>query len=288
MLEVLGILSLIFVVLIAIAYYDKWKTQFAKYVPEVDDLIVSTLSDFDYFTHLSIKGKANFVRRVRYIGFEKKFVGKHKLEVTDEMRIRISATISQLTFGHEDFDIPAFDEIFIYPSTFFNPVVRAKLKGYATPTGKLAVSWPDFLHGYEVPDDNYNLGLHELAHALHINKSRSNDNAYFRHHFKYWTEHSLGDFYNLSNSESPFLRKYGATNFHEFFAVVVEHFFESPQEFFKRLPNLYLRTCILLNQDPMNMQGDYVFNIKNFPWSTGYSDQTILKQHRWITRYVQE
>jgi Mlc titration factor MtfA (ptsG expression regulator) len=133
------------------------------------------------------------------------------------------------------------------------------MKGFTAPNGTIAVSWPDYVHGYQVEDDNYNLGLHELAHALHVNNSHSVDNKYFKRHFRIWSERSLTDFYDLRSGNNSFLRKYGGNNFHEFFAVCVEHFFESPLAFYEHIPNLYIRTCILLAQNPLNSDGDFAF-----------------------------
>ena len=43
----------------------------------------------------------------------------------------------------------------------------------------------------------------------------------------------------------------------EFFAVAVEHFFEAPAEFHKELPDIYNHLCVLLNQNPLNIRGDF-------------------------------
>ena len=43
----------------------------------------------------------------------------------------------------------------------------------------------------------------------------------------------------------------------EFFAVAVEHFFEAPAEFQKELPDIYNHLCVLLNQNPLNVRGDF-------------------------------
>ncbi len=250
--------------LVAIFIYITWmakeyRMRHADYVPGIDDWINHYLVDLTYYQDLSEPGKTRFRQRTRIIYNKKNFKGIHGLKVTKEMKVRLSASITQLTYGYSEFEIPHFDEIWIFPKVFYHPVHKANMKGFTAPNGTIAVSWPDYLHGYQVEDDNYNLGLHELAHALHVNNSHSVDNKYFRRHFKIWSERSLTDFYDLRSGHNSFLRKYGGNNFHEFFAVCVEHFFESPKAFYKRMPNLYIRTCILLAQNPLNTAGDFAF-----------------------------
>lgn len=269
---------LLYLVFLGIRYWRSWILQRANYVPKVDERIETIIAGIPYFKALSADGKMAFIKRVRGLSRTKRFKGMHGLSVTEEMRVGLSASLVQLTFGFPSSEISSFKTILVFPDTFYHPLQQVEMKGFTSPTtGTLAVSWPDFVHGYADPNDNYNLGLHELAHALHINASKTYDNRYFRRHFKYWTEKSLTDFYDLKENRMDFLRAYGGTNFHEFFAVVVEHFFESPRSFFERIPHLYIRTCVLLNQNPLNAHNDYVFDWLDFP---GYHRFTDIKTGR--------
>jgi Mlc titration factor MtfA (ptsG expression regulator) len=64
--------------------------------------------------------------------------------------------------------------------------------------------------------------------------------------------------YNKLRSGIPgYLRSYAGENSHEFFAVCVEHFFEAPDKLRAHLPDIYNHMCVLLNQNPLNMQDDY-------------------------------
>ena len=67
----------------------------------------------------------------------------------------------------------------------------------------------------------------------------------------------------------PYLRQYAFVNEHEFFAVCVEHFFETPSTFLKEMPDVYQILTNLLNQNPLNINQDYKLmdaleGIKNF------------------------
>lgn len=240
--------------------------RYTSHMPIIDARIETHLSSLNYFNALSETGKALFIKRVRGIATTKRFVGMEGLRVTAEMRNRLSATLVQLTYGLPDTEIRSFGKVLIYPDAIYNPATMVKMKGFTSPlSDALAVSWPDFVEGFAIPDDNYNLGLHELAHALHINAVKVKNKADFLESFKFWTVNSLRDYYDLRENRVTFFREYGGTNFDEFFAVVIEHFFESPKDFLEVMPKLYIRTCALLNQNPLNKNNDYKYDREDFP-----------------------
>jgi Mlc titration factor MtfA (ptsG expression regulator) len=48
------------------------------------------------------------------------------------------------------------------------------------------------------------------------------------------------------------LGSYAASNYHEFWAVCIENFFERSQLLQNELPDLYLELSLLLKQDPLS------------------------------------
>ena len=52
---------------------------------------------------------------------------------------------------------------------------------------------------------------------------------------------------------SGYLRQYGFSNEYEFLAVLVEHFFETPEEFKEKLPEIYKIVRQMLNLDTLKM-----------------------------------
>ena len=55
----------------------------------------------------------------------------------------------------------------------------------------------------------------------------------------------------MQTGHKNLLGDYAAINYHEFWAVSVETFFESPQRFKQELPDLYHAMVQLLDQDPL-------------------------------------
>jgi hypothetical protein len=211
-----------------------------------------------YFRNLSADAQELFVSRLFSFMETKSFIGREGLVVTDEMRVLISAAAVQLTFGLKDYTISHLHTINVFPRIFFSKFLNQNLKGLNTQNGVLSLSWNDFKEGFAIEDDKINLGLHELAHALNIDlDEEGNYDDHFSAYFEQWPTVANEDFIALKQQKKTFLRSYGGTNMHEFFAVCVEHFFEAPSQFKKELPHLYNFLMLMLNQDPLNVKGDY-------------------------------
>ncbi|MGZ4048156.1 MAG: zinc-dependent peptidase [Bacteroidia bacterium] len=211
-----------------------------------------------YFKNLSSGSQEIFVSRLFQFMEAKDFIGREGLVITDEIKVLISASAIQLTFGLEDFTISHLHTINVFPKVFFSKFYNTSFKGLNTQNGVLSLSWNDFKEGYANENDKVNLGLHELAHALNIqvDEDESFDN-HFSSYFTKWEVIAKNDFIDLKEGKNKFLRSYGGTNMHEFFAVCIESFFEAPLEFREALPHLYNFLMLMLNQDPANETDDY-------------------------------
>jgi Mlc titration factor MtfA (ptsG expression regulator) len=212
-----------------------------------------------YYNNLSENGKARFINRVNKILNEKEFEGRSGLEITYEIKVLLSASATIITFGLEHFDINLLKNFVVFPDVFYSKIMNNWLKGGVTKNGRAMFSLKNYLHGFEFPNDKYNLGLHEMAHALKLNLidyvGDSDDR--FASYFDNWMGIANEEFIKMKEGGESFFRKYASTNKHEFFAVCIEHFFEASEEFQKNLPDIYNHLCILLNQDPLNKSNDY-------------------------------
>lgn len=218
------------------------------------------LNNYSYFKKLSRTGKEKFTERLINFIADKNFVGMNGFEVTDEMRVLISATAIQITFGLDIYILPHFHTIKIYPKIFFSKLMDAELKGGTSPGGVVMLSWKDFQEGHATLDDKINLGLHEMAHAVLLDMLHgTTSNRQLEAEIGNWETAGNVEMEKLRKRNPHFLRAYGGVNEHEFFAVSVEHFFEAPAEFKRKLPVIFSRLCILLNQDPTNILSDYKY-----------------------------
>ncbi|AXT20891.1 hypothetical protein D7030_10980 [Flavobacteriaceae bacterium AU392] len=206
---------------------------------------------FSFYKKLSDKEKKYFEHRVVQFIKDKTFIGRDNVIIDDEKKILIAATAVMLTFGFRDFYIGIIDKIFIYPSDFFSNTSQEYHKGEFNPKLEILVlSWDHFIEGYDVENDKLNLGIHEFAHAIHLNsiKERDVSSTIFEDSFKELTELlANNDGLRRELIDSTFFRAYAYTNQFEFVAVVIESFIESSSELRSQFPEIYAKIKQMLN-----------------------------------------
>ena len=214
---------------------------------------VSFLSkNFSFFQKLPSESKKVFQKRVAYFISTKKFIPRKMDKVTWEMKVLVAASAIQLTFGYPKVNLSFFKNIVIFPESFFSSSNQAFHKGEVNPKMKaIALSWKDFVEGY-LSLDGRNLGLHEMAHALHLENRIRNEEYNFldKKWLKDWEQHAQKTMAEINLGEESFFRQYGGANREEFFAVAVENFFERPIEFKEKHPFTFRTLSLLLRQDP--------------------------------------
>ncbi|UII28528.1 zinc-dependent peptidase [Fulvivirga maritima] len=218
------------------------------------ELILSKYSA--YYNLLSETDKARFRKRVQSFMYSKTFVPRVFKAVTDEMKVLISASAVQLTFGLSPIYLAYFDRILIYPDSYYSRITRMYHVGEVNPRmGVIVLSWKAFVDGYADMRDSFNVGIHEMAHAIHFeNRIRNEEYDFLNRRALYELEQiTARELPKLKAGEPHFLRSYAGTNEYEFFAVSLEYFFEQPIGFTKAMPDLYLTLVRLLNQDPAKL-----------------------------------
>ncbi len=222
---------------------------------QYDELLTA---NSDFYNTLSGEGKDIFIKKCSQFIFDKRFIGMEGLVITDEIQIRVASTAVQVTYGLSNSAFSHYHTVKIFPESFYSKFHNNYLKGGASTSGTLYFSWKDFEFGFSDPGDRYNLGLHEMAHALRFQLKHGGDfDKRFASYSDHWEEIALPEFESMNSGNSSFLREYGGTNLEEFFAVCIEHFFEVPVEFKKQLPDIFNHLCFLLNMDPTRPHDDY-------------------------------
>jgi hypothetical protein len=208
-------------------------------------------TSFKFYRNLSPERKLYFEHRVMSFVAKKEFIGRDNLKHTNEMQLLVAATAVMLTFGMKSYLIPIVDRIIIYPSAFYSTTNDEYHKGEFNPKlSAIVFSWEDFLFGYEIDNDNLNLGIHEFTHAIHFNSLSQNDysSKIFRKNFNNLTAFlSQNETLRKELMDSSYFRDYAFTNQFEFLAVIIENFIETPLEFKSHFPDLYAQVKQLLN-----------------------------------------
>lgn len=207
-------------------------------------------NEFEFYKKLNSKSKRYFEHRVASFIEKYPFYGKDGLIVTDQMKVLVASTAVMLTFGMRKYLFTLIDKIIIYPDVYYSTINQEYHKGEFNPRMKAIVfSWKHFLEGYEISNDNLNLGLHEFSHVLHfqgkINKDISASIFSVTHDEILEQVKRPANFNRLVNSN--YFRVYAYTNQFEFIAVVLEHFFETPTQFKREFPELYEKVKIMIN-----------------------------------------
>ena len=213
-----------------------YKSFFAKY--------------FKYNNELSKKDQDRFVIRANYLIHKIRISGRENFRVGINEKLFIIAAYVQLTFGFKRYYLTKFKHFLIYPDAYKNKVTGHMHYGEMNPRGVIVLSWKNLLKGHIITNDAINLGLHEMAHALMYTIINSNEHEKgLDLKLNRVIELSKVEIKNIKNNTNHLFRDYAKINIYEFFAVSVEHFFESPIQFKDELPELYNALSVLLNQD---------------------------------------
>ena len=205
---------------------------------------------FKFYRILPSKYKRFFEHRMVSFIAKKDFIGREGFIITDEVKVLISATAVMLTFGQRNYSMSIVKKIIIYPDVFYSNTNKNLHKGeFNLRLKALVFSWKDFKEGYDIENDNLNLGVHEFAHAIHFNSITNRDvsSLIFVDNYNELLE-MLSNQRLISKIQSTeYFRAYAFTNNMELIAVFIEYFIESPQELRNMYPDIYFKIKHMLN-----------------------------------------
>ena len=206
--------------------------------------------EFAFYTRLSERRKKYFEHRVRTFLNKYQFIGNGISVENDDVAMIVAGTYVMLTFGMRNYLTPVFKKIIIYPSVYYSTVNEQYHKGEFNPHMKAVVfSWEDFLSGHQITNNNINLGLHEFTHALHISakKRQYSSDVIFIDEFNAVLEYLENADFRQKMLDDNYFRDYAFENQFEFLAVLLEHFFETPEKFNKIYPDLFMHVKRMIN-----------------------------------------
>jgi Mlc titration factor MtfA (ptsG expression regulator) len=209
-------------------------------------------SVFSYFNDLPAEEKMKFIQRVYHFKSSKKFhfIG---LEDNDDTAVLVSASAVQITFGLNNYLLSHFENIYVLADAYHMDNDQELYVGHVSPEG-IYLSWKHFLYGYSNQNDNINVAIHEMAHALLYNNffAQYGIDAHFRMNYEQFSTTTGPILAEVITQRRSYLRSYAFSNLHEFWAVSVEAFFDNPAGLRKNMPDLYGALCRVLNQDPLS------------------------------------
>jgi len=207
---------------------------------------------FVYYKQLQPSLQQLFLKRLQRFISKKIFIIKDEAGFK-EMPVLVSAAAIQLTFGLKNYLLSFYRYIRIFPEEFFRDGSFKILIGNVQ-NNVISVAWNHFLKGYEEPTNGSNVGLHEMSHALYIQKLVI-DEGYAKE-FSDRYSRLVDDCGTAAQIEKAGLKdlysSYADDDLQEFWAESVELFFEKPSELLQHYPEVYESLKLLLNQNPLD------------------------------------
>lgn len=256
----------------AIGKLIDWLRGTAKAKPLPEALWQQTLASLPFFQRLDDDEKARLRKLTEAFLAEKEFTSAGGLELTDALCVSIAAQgcLPILNLGLESYR--DWVGIIVYPDEFIIPrVVEDEFgvvheyddiaSGEAWDGGPLLISW----HDAQMAGSGYNVVIHEFAHKLDMLNGEANGIPPLPASvpLQEWEATLLAayeDFCALvdvvaESGEETVLDPYGAESPGEFFAVISETFFETPEILSKEYPALYTLMSRFYHQDPAVRRG---------------------------------
>ncbi|NDV43657.1 zinc-dependent peptidase [Flagellimonas sediminis] len=195
------------------------------------------------FHILNPEQRRTFLERFAWFKSKKPFIFYGNIENKEEIKAYVTASAVLLTMGMNNYRFEkSIVRVIIYPSKYYSKISRRHHIGEYNPRLRtLVFSAEGLKDGFGIPNDNVNLGIHEVAHALMIETLRKPtfEAKSFQVGLVKIKKLYETDAFSELLSQTTYFREYGKINFVEFFAVITENFVETPQVFKQDFPDLY-------------------------------------------------
>lgn len=207
---------------------------------------------------------------VRIFNSEKTFEGAGGLEISEEMRVIVAARACLLLLHRIELDEPLYadlETVVVYPSTYRARVTERQgyvmvegeqqRLGESWQSGVVVLSWDAVQSGAANPGDGHDVVLHEFAHQLDAEDGAMDGTPELGalERYSVWGKIAGAEYAALlddvEHHRKTSIDAYGATNAPEFFAVVVEQFFEKPSALARRHAELYEQLAGVFRFDPV-------------------------------------
>jgi Mlc titration factor MtfA (ptsG expression regulator) len=209
-----------------------------------------------YFEALDEVGKVQF-RQLVQIFLDEVWITGIRTEVDDTIRVLVAASAAIPIFGFHDWEYHRLREVLIYPDAFDDAYQShggsdetiLGMVGLHHLSGVMILSKPALLAGFDHQSGNHNVGVHEFAHLVEKEASEYGLPPEVPWMVvRQWVRYVARELARPSKHGAHF-SAYAYTNEHEFFAVLAEYFFTSPEVLKRRDPTLYAMLRDMFHQD---------------------------------------
>lgn len=248
-------------------WFGRWRRTRAVERQAIDDTLWQrVVARFSFLRALPAADQRR-LRELTALFLDRKPVsGAGGLQLTREMQLVIAAQACLLVMN---LNLDLYDgwvEVIVYPDEFVTDHevmsedgvvhrVRAPLSGEAWEHGPVILSWRDA----EAADggDGYNVVMHEFAHKIDMHNGAANGFPPLHADMDrdVWTrvfESAYADFrQRIERRDDTRIDPYAAEDPAEFFAVLSEAFFETPDVVHADYPEVYRQLAAFYRQEPL-------------------------------------
>jgi Mlc titration factor MtfA (ptsG expression regulator) len=213
-----------------------------------------------FFRALPEQDKERFRQLVKVFLDEIRITGI-RTEVDDTVRVLVAASAVIPIFGFHDWEYHRLGEVLIYPGSFDEKYQTTGgpeentlgMVGLKHLSGVMILSKPSLFAGFDNPSSKDNVGIHEFAHLVEQEEAEHGLPPEVPwQSVKHWVQYVARELSHPTSNRSH-IDSYAYTNDHEFFAVLAEYFFKSPDLLEKRDPQLYTMLREMFHQDTRSL-----------------------------------
>jgi Mlc titration factor MtfA (ptsG expression regulator) len=212
-----------------------------------------------FYNKLNEADKRLFEKRTQLFIATKSIEGV-ETEIDDSVRLMVAASAIIPTFAFPDYNYPYVHSVLIYPGTFdrkyqthdqrdkSESILGMVSGGFQN--GTVIFSKPDLVKAFDGLPHKENVGIHEFVHLLDKDDGDIDGipELIIQHAFiGPWLKEIKQEIKRIEKGNSD-INPYALTNNAEFLAVVSEYFFENPEKFQRKHPELYSFLATIFRQ----------------------------------------
>ncbi|MFK5983708.1 MAG: zinc-dependent peptidase [Flavobacteriaceae bacterium] len=214
-----------------------------------------------FYRELSKDEKTAFEKRIALFLATKKVKGI-ETDVDDTVRLMVAASAIIPVFAFPGFNYPRINQVLIYANSFDENFQTERFEdhkqfiigmvGDGALSGSVILSKPDLLDAFDGVRHKKNVGIHEFVHLLDKQDGVVDGVPEYLLEHSYvgsWLHEIKDEMRQIERNKSD-ISPYALTNNAEFLAVVSEYFFNHPDKFEKKHPDLYHYLTKIFHQEP--------------------------------------
>jgi len=223
--------------------------------------------------HVAFYRTLNDEEKIRFEEKIKEFLGYIRITgvdttVNDLDRLLVASSGVIPIFGFPEWKYYNLREVLLYPGSFNEQSFLAKsedrhvlgMVGDGPMQRIMILSKPALHHGFANIAGQENTGIHEFVHLLDKEDGAVDGlpEALLKRQFAIpWLQLMAKNIEAIKAGQSD-INIYGSKNEAEFFAVASEYFFEAPERFNQKHPELYNLMTQIFNQSPAHQKTDII------------------------------